>query len=258
MRQLMAILTVLLISGAARADVSWTTVVADQITVASIAPGGTCTYGGFSVTSDPLLGSTVASNFCFPGNTGPTGATGAQGIQGATGATGSTGATGATGAQGPQGATGAAGATGATGPSGASLGYLDADGDPISDVTTLASQPYYWDGEGFWLLDPELGALKSNLCSLGNVLLYDGAGCTGDPLLPYMPSNAIRCAKDGTGASDYYHDGAGYTVGATVYAWNGSTCAATGSPGAVVFAELAGDAPTFSSFTAPFRQAIVE
>lgn len=133
------------------ADVSWSSVVGDAISVATISPGGTCTYGGFSVTSDPVLGSTVSSNFCFPGNTGPTGSTGATGATGAAGASvvgvseppgancttggaaytlsgstsyvcngsvGATGAAGATGAQGVAGATGSTGATGATGATG--------------------------------------------------------------------------------------------------------------------------------------------
>lgn len=270
MRQAMIAVAVLLAAGGARADVNWSSVVGDAITVATISPGGTCTYGGFSVTMDPVLGSTVSSNFCYPGNTGPTGATGAAGQSiagfsespGANCATGgarfydgvgnvyacngAVGATGSTGSQGP------AGQAGADGLDGNRITYADNDGDPIPGMFRMDGEAAYWDGDASWAYDASSGTLQTpTVCSFA-VAYYDEAGCSGDPFLGFESRNLVRCARSGAGANTYWRQSAGYTPGGSCWAWNGSSCASTGCPGASALVVSAGSAPDLSGYAVPW------
>lgn len=77
----LAVLSVVLWTEGARAF-SWTVVAGDQVTIDVINPGGTCTYGGFFVQNDPLLGSTTSANLCFTALAGPQGIQGPEGDPG--------------------------------------------------------------------------------------------------------------------------------------------------------------------------------
>ncbi len=68
--------------------------------------------------------------------------------------------------------------------------------------------------------------------------------------------NIVKCAKTGAGVEGYWRQAGSYTHGGTCYAWNGSTCASTGCPGASALVVSAGSAPDLSAYNWPAMLAV--
>ena len=241
MRHLATMALAWLLASAAHAQVSWTVVVGDVVSIDPVSPGGTCTYGGFTASNDPLLGATQSGTFCFPGNTGPTGATGAQGAQGPQGATGATGSTGATGATG---ATGSTGAQGPQGPSGASR-YMDEADDVVVGVSQISGVPWYWDETGgvWWQMSAFTGA--ANVDTIGDILYYAGASCTGTIFgRDYGGYNRVYLYENSAGALVKYGPVGSYEHSGTCYGRSGSSCGTVTCPSAATGLVQLGAFPT--------------
>jgi hypothetical protein len=230
MRNFFAAILVLAFASVASADVGWTVVVGDQIDVVTLSPGATCTYGGISVSNDPLLGATVTGNFCFPGNTGPTGATGA---------------------------TGPTGATGATGAPGLAFEFVDDEGDAVPNTTLFGVDPVYIDAQyRIWDLDPQLGLIDEAKCVTNQPVYYSNFSCTGTPFTALTTDGRISCRLDKVGDA-YWWEPIGSRANISYpYSWNGTSCAQHYDPSPKMLLADVGYPADLSSYSAPFRAAV--
>jgi hypothetical protein len=223
MRNLLAIIALLLASNVAEAQLVNLLQCTVQSTEDTEPPGSNCTYGGLKRVCQPLAGGATTTYRCFPGNTGPTGATGA---------------------------TGPAGATGATGPSGFQMAVYDQANTKLPATFNVGPDTYHWDGSALWTIDSWNGVATTTE-TLG-AIQYTSSTCSdASGFVPARGDNIVRtCNKQGI--AKRCRAGAEVTL-SSCYQWSGATCASTSCPsGPFVQAILYTSDPDFSAYNAPF------
>lgn len=256
---------------AASAQLNITLLSTSNITASDIAPGATCTFGGWRLTSTPTVGSPTSKDFCYPGNTGPTGATGNTGATGSAGASvtraaiavggacgaktgvaytlsgvttnvcsgldgsnGTNGATGAAGATGPAGAVGATGATGPQGPAGNGVVLAGTSGAQ-PNITILAREPYYWDATSaaYWHVQWPSATLDPDTSQTW----FTTNTCTGTQIANAFVPPGIgysNVAMPGT----YFVPRAATATPAHCYLWSGGVCQLDYCPASAVSVDV--------------------
>jgi len=157
---------------------------------------------------------------------------------------------------------GAPGAAGTAGADGARFEWLDDGGTVIAGLEAIGTDAFYWDGSGFWAVDPLHGVLVDDdhgvvACLSPVQVHYHDSACAGDPFMAGLTTSRVRCDASGTywrGLGSIPHTPLCYTL-------VGAVCQSTGCPGhhaQLVEPVPVGEIPDLSAYGAPFTLAIAD
>lgn len=131
----------------------------------------------------------------------------------------------------------------------AQLAYMDQNNDIVTNLMHFDHEAFYWDGGGFWRIDPETGLAPSiqTINEMCVFVYYETSDCTGAAFISYDSSGRVICSTSGTNWTPQI---AAFTP-STCYLFDFGSCFAMPCPGEALTVVPAGTAPDLSTANVP-------